>query len=256
MNLLSNRVRRQVTGLLLSLALGTCVVEAQSPVVQKNPGAAGLWIGEVTLNAVTHAAGNTNAPTVDKAQLRILLHVAADGTVRLLKDVTAARKNVSGGTPPPPPPPGQPVVPSDPFAATSVILVTNPTLLPGLTGVIRRNGKLVGQRFATAAYDFPGNELLMAGGLGQGFACKGTNVVSADSATNPFRHKFHPAHGTGIQVTREISMRFTRAMSNVNGADQLNGDYEETVTGLHRVALKTQGTVQLNRLSPVDVLNQ
>ncbi len=147
-------------------------------------------------------------------------------------------------------------MPSDPFSATSVILVTDPSLLPGLGGAIRRSGKLVGQRFATAAYDFPGNELVLNGGIGQNFACNGTLALPADAATNPFRHKYHPDHAQGIAITRALSLKFTRAMVNVNGVDQLNGDYEETLTGLHVTALTARGTVLLNRLSPVGVLNQ
>ncbi len=82
---------RTLAGLAIAAGLCAGVFSANAQVVAKNPAAAGLWIGEVTLASVTHAAGNTNAPTVDKAQMRLLLHVSTDGTVRLLKDVTAAR---------------------------------------------------------------------------------------------------------------------------------------------------------------------
>lgn len=228
---------------------------ARGQSVTKNPATAGLWVGEVTLNEVTHARANTNAPTVDSAQLRLILHVGSDGTVRLLRDVTVVRKNVSSDTPPG----------SDAFPDGSLMLVTDPTKLPGLKGVIRRDGKLVGQRLATAAYDFKtpaagrtltGNELNLDGGLGNGFACQGRIEMPADHPTNPFKHRYHPDHAQGIALTRDLKIAVTTPQKNINGADQLNGTYEELITGLANTPLKARGTVVLRRLSQVAFLNQ
>ena len=39
------------------------------------------------------------------------------------------------------------------------------------------------------------------------------------------------------------------------GVQRLTGKYQETLTGLHKIALRTEGAVTLDRISPVDVLN-
>ncbi len=220
----------------LFLAALFLTVSAVEPVLAPNPAAAGLWVGEVTLREVTHARGGTNAPTADQAQLRIILHVAADGAVRLLKDVTIAQK-------------------TGPLTPNSVILITDQTFLPTVSGVVRRGGKLVGRRIASAAYDFVGNEFQFTGGIGQNFRCEGTLALPADHVTNPFRHQFHPDHEHGFDITRAIVLRFSQPMSNVNGLDQLTADYQETITGLHKSALTTKGTFMINRITPVALLN-
>lgn len=222
------------------LLLAVC---ARGQVLAPNPEAAGLWVGEITVNQVTHVAGGTNAPVADATQLRVILHVGTNGVVRLLKDVTVARKR--SRTPD-----------TAPATDASLILVTNPSLLPGLGGVIRRNGRLVGQRLATASFDFPGQELILEGGLGANFRCAGTLELAPAHPTNPFRHPFHPNLGVGVRVTRALGMRFTQPASAVQGVTQLTGEYEETVTGLHRAPLVAKGVVVLNRVSGVGVLNQ
>jgi hypothetical protein len=39
------------------------------------------------------------------------------------------------------------------------------------------------------------------------------------------------------------------------GVQRLAGVYKETLTGLHKIALRIEGVVTLDRISPVDVLN-
>jgi hypothetical protein len=223
-----------ITGLLTSLLV---TGRSAEPALTPNPAAAGLWVGEVTLREVTHAAGGTNAPTADQAQVRVILHVDSSGAVRLLKDVTIAQKTGA-------------------VSANALILVTNPSLLPGVSGVVRRAGKLVGRRIATAAYDFDGNEFALTGGIGQNRRTEGTFVLRANHPTNPFRHAYHPDHATGFEITRKIALNFAQPVSNVNGVDLLAGTYEETVTGLHKTTLVAKGTVALHRISTVPALNQ
>jgi hypothetical protein len=208
---------------------------AADPLLAPNLAAVGLWIGEATLREVTHTAGGTNAPTSDQAQLRVIVHVASDGRVRLLKDITIAQKT---GNPP------------------SVILVTDSSLLPTVTGVVRKGGKLVGRRIASAAFDFTGNELLLNGGIGQNFRCEGTVTLDPNHPTNPFRHQYHPNFSSGFQISRNIRLSFAQAASNLNGVDQLAGTYEEVIAGLHKSTLTTKGTIVLNRISGTGVLNQ
>lgn len=230
-------------GCVLVGALALIVWPARAQVLGPNPDAVGLWVGEVTVNQVTHAAGGTNAPVADPASLRILLHVGTNGTVRLLKDITIGRRR--GRTP-------------DTLPATDsqLLLVSDPALLPGLAGLVRRNGRLVGQRLAAAGFDFPGTELPLDGGLGAGFRCAGSLVLDGGHPTNPFRHAYHPALANGVRVTRSLELRFTQAATVVNGVTRLTGEYQETVTGLHRVPLVAQGGVVLNRVSSIGILNR
>src|SRR5262249_3929389 len=146
---------------------------------------------------------------------------------------------------------------SFPFAA---IIVTKPSLLASLP--VQRDvfSNVKAQRFSTVAFDFTDNDsdpndlaLNLTGGLGQNFECVGTLLLDKSHPTNPFRHKFHPDHANdgakAYSITRNIKLQFIVPIQNVGGVDQLDGTYEETITGLHRAALTTQGTVRLTRVA-------
>ena len=96
----------------------------------------------------------------------------------------------------------------------------------------------------------------MEGGLGAGYRCTGTIVLDGGHPTNPFRHAFHPALADGVRVTRALELRFVQAPAVVNGMTQLSGEFEETVTGLHRVPLVARGGVVLSRVSAMGFLNR
>jgi hypothetical protein len=106
-----------------------------------NP-AAGLWVGEITLNSVNETVGGVNAanqmvfqdPTnatlvAFPAHLRVIFHVSSNGTVRLLRSVAVIPK------------PGTNTVPD-------VALVTDASLYSSFT-----NGG-VGKRITAVAFDF------------------------------------------------------------------------------------------------------
>ena len=101
----------------------------------------GLWVGEVTLDAVneaTGAVGDSNTyefsdpaiptPTSDAAYLRLILHVNGAGQVQLLKSVAiAATGTLSNGN-------------------TDLVLITDPQLYSSYSGIAKR--------VASAFYDF------------------------------------------------------------------------------------------------------
>lgn len=238
--------------------LGVLGLSTRAQQLLPNPASAGLWVGDVTLSEVTYAAaGSPTQPVADSAQFRLLLHVSANGSVKLLKEVTLLRKTVS--LPTAPTGPGTlPVPTSTPSATATVMLLTDLSLLPGLTNVVRVDGKVRGQRLATAGYDLPEGvrELPLAGGLGTNFRCAGTNVLAPDALTHPFRHAFHPDHTAAPEITRAFTFAVSNSLNPINGLDQLSGSYQETITGLHKAPLTAQGTVTLVRISPVSVLNQ
>ena len=68
--------------------------------------------------------------------------------------------------------------------------------------------------------------------------------------SNPFRHTFHPRHRAGFAIERAITISFDDDF----GAGRLEGDYQETVTGLIAQPLVTRGRITLERVSDVGVL--
>jgi hypothetical protein len=217
-----------------------------------DPGAAGLWIGQVILNRVNEVQKAINGvaeeltPAADTVAMRILLHVNAQGQARLLKDIIVMQTRQN---------------PNDPNSPQSTVLITDPNRIHEYEGVVRRASKPVGLRYGSATFDFEGNELPLLGGIGAGVACAGLIRLSEEFPTNPFRHKYHPDHRKGYEIMRQFSIRFdgqpgdALAEAPGFGVHRLSGVYRETILGLHKVPLKVEGKVNLNRISSVAVLN-
>ncbi len=98
-------------------------------------------------------------------------------------------------------------------------------------------------------------------------ALTATLVLPANHPTNPFRHRRHPDHVTGFDITRKIRLDFdgspTNALERARfGVDQITGTYREEIAGLHKplgpqqtTGLKVEGRFELNRISLIDTLN-
>ncbi len=137
-------------------------------------------------------------PTGGSFPLRLLVHVDRQGNARLLKEVIQLFKEPTYG--PDPATPGYQTI-IDPG---SFVLITDEDLIPEFGGVAMRDGKPVGLRASTAAYDFsettPGwqpetHSLPMTGSFGDNnFGVAVTIAMNKNFPTNPFRHKFHPDH--------------------------------------------------------------
>jgi len=96
-----------------------------------------------------------------------------------------------------------------------------------------------------------------------------TIVLPANHPTNPFRHRRHPDHTTGFDITRNIRLDFddlgTNSLAMSYGVNKITGTYREEVFGLHKplgpqpdtspIGLKTEGRFELNRISLIDALN-
>ena len=114
----------------------------------------------------------------------------------------------------------------------------------------------------------PANEVLLSGALAAGGTVSGTFAIGDDHPTNPFRHKFHPDHQYGFEITRNITLLVNTPSSGSfeaggYGVDRLTGVYKEEIFGLHKplgvnqnVGLRTEGTFKLSRISLKDTLNQ
>ena len=96
----------------------------------------------------------------------------------------------------------------------------------------------------------------------------GTIRLPANHPTHPFRHRRHPDHSTGIDLTRLIRIDFdgetatNGVMPVAYGVASVTGVYREEIFGLHKplgankdIGLKAEGRFQLNRVSRIDTLN-
>ena len=112
------------------------------------------------------------------------------------------------------------------------------------------------------------SDLPLTGGFGPGKTnLQGTLVLPANHPTNPFRHRRHPDHTVGFDITRKLTLNFDGQDGDPLatagfGVDRITGTYEEEITGLHKplgpsqnIGLKVKGTFQLNRISLIDTLN-
>ncbi|BCX47602.1 laminin [Haloferula helveola] len=111
-------------------------------------------------------------------------------------------------------------------------------------------------------------ELPMTGTFGSGGSgLSASLLLPANHPTNPFRHRRHPDHARGFDVTREIDLSFfsedDQPLSRAGyGVDRISGVYEEEIFGLHKplgpdkdIGLKVRGSFQLQRISLIDTLN-
>lgn len=111
-------------------------------------------------------------------------------------------------------------------------------------------------------------ELPLSGTFGPGATgLTGTISLPANHPTNPFRHRRHPDHTIGIDITRVVTLSFDGAAGDSLaatgfGVDGISGTYAEEIHGLHKplgpqknIGLKVSGTFTLQRLSRIDALN-
>ncbi len=231
---------------------------------------AGLWLGNVTVNAVSeaHSSNPTNAtPTKSQFDLRLLVHVDGNGQARLLKQVTQMWKNGTYTNAP------------DGLRTQATpgryVLLTDDRLIPSFQGAGVRDGVPVGRRISTIGFDFPtrqtNNYLNLTGFFATGQRLNGTLAQGHDDATNPFKHKYHPDHdnlnvrfdGPAVEAyatTRQIQLEFTATPPDGTSApdyghDVMGGIYREVISGLHKTNLYVRGTFRLNRQSIIPDLN-
>ncbi|MCW1883830.1 hypothetical protein OKA04_03765 [Luteolibacter flavescens] len=108
-------------------------------------------------------------------------------------------------------------------------------------------------------------ELPMTGDFGDSIATE--IVLPANHPTNPFRHRRHPDHTSGIDIRRLVNLSFQATDGEMlsrtgYGVDRISGTYAEEIFGLHKplgpsknIGLKVAGTFQLHRISLIDTLN-
>ena len=128
---------------------------------------------------------------------------------------------------------------------------------------------LTDSQIFSAADAVTANEVLLSGSLAPGGTLTGRIYLGASHPTNPFRHRRHPDHTLGYPISRALTVQFD-ASSSTNalvtsgfGVDRITGTYREEILGLHKplgpaqdIGLITAGVLVLDRISPVDTLNQ
>lgn len=229
----------------------------------------GLWVGTVLIEGVSNAQfGDVDPqPTGQGFPMRFIIHVDTTGQARLLKDVIEMWQD---GT-------YKPSATDPSLLETDVpgryALITDPNLIPGYSGAKLRDGTPVGIRHSSIAYDFEGQYLdFQPETFAPPFTMATTVRLASDYLTNPFLHKYHPDHDNldaqflnpkeeAYEVTRAMEFEFTAEVPSGDtphgwGDAILGGIYRETVSGLHRNAIFTEGEFRFRRISTVPVLNQ
>jgi hypothetical protein len=166
--------------------------------------------------------------------MRLLLHRAANGTVKLVQQVYLG---------------------SDGSTTTAA---TAQTLFPATLKPTKR----------LSAAQFPSDFVATGtGSLAPTGTLSFTVPLGYDSDSNPFVHRYHPDHdnldplfGTKLAagkeswtVNRAITLTFATSLPSVMdpawGVSMLGGTYSETVTGLRATPISTAGTFILYRVA-------
>jgi hypothetical protein len=102
--------------------------------------------------------------------------------------------------------------------------------------------------------------------LGPGRTVTARWALPSDAALNPFKHRYHPDHDNldasfrvfreeAYPVRRTVRLRVPERLgSDVKpgiGQDELQGEYEEVLEGLHRIPITVRGTFHIKRLLAV-----
>lgn len=221
---------------------------------------AGLWVGMVRIDRVSQASSNsTNAlPTDSRFQFRLLLHVDNEGMAKLLREAILLRKDATTTEP------------------ARLVLLTDDSLLPEYGGSALRDGRPVGRRFSTPIFGFD-EPIDASADESRGFADELVFDVEMphDHRLNPFVHRYHPDHDNldarfenTLEAGREsFTIRRAITLEFDNGADpdrleisglgdqHFGGVYKETITGVHRSAIRVEGIFRLHRAADVGLLN-
>jgi len=203
----------------------------------------GLWVGEVSLFAVSEAAStspNEAVPTGTPFRFPIIIHTDDNGSSRLLKQGVILWK-------------------ADETPARYRLFADFSKLPEKIDSSVQD-----ARRISTSAIDFEGASLEMKGKLKTGGELTATVLVERDLPTNPFRHAAHPDHDDldpHAQVLNEenaevyaINRSIQMAFSGQTTPNILVGKYREEISGLHHQTLVVEGTITLRRITRAGVL--
>lgn len=230
-------------------------------VTASTSGLGGLWVGEAEINQVqnhlqryqrnedgTNAVDEqgrfipvgppvTNAAgTAQPFRLRVIVHVDAAGTARLLSNVYIGKVSSL------PPAPG--------FTARQTALVPEE---------ITKASRITATHLPLdVVQSFTGN-------FGAGATLDATVNCGAADPVNPFLHTYHPDHDNldarfsapaaeTFAVSRAIALQLDAASPGNEpgwGSSLITGQYSETISGLHKNPISITGSVILKRVSEI-----
>jgi len=130
-----------------------------------------------------------------------------------------------------------------------------PRLLPCLEVEGNRDGKNITVRFEAALFHEKVNLTGALGSQGASGTLSSTISLQANHPLNPYRHRYHPEHTAGYDITRSLKLRF-----GAQGSGQLpespfatvgilSGVYEEDLSGLAQEPIRVRGHFRLRKLA-------
>lgn len=216
------------------------------PTTARRSSLAGLWLGEAKVSAVeSKAQADAITPTDPKTAfpLRYIIHVADDGTTRVLSQVflgkLAAGSNVFGIC-----------------TKESGLLSTTKADAMRIVSTHLPLDRVLGSSSGT-------------GSFGLGATLNRTIDLPYNDPANPFVHQYHPDHDNldpegdplpaGIEshnISRAVRFQFASTSPGTPGwgSSVIGGTYTETITGLHKDALSLTGTFELSRISELGTI--
>lgn len=245
----------------------------------------GLWSGVASLNKVSQLSDSSpTAPftagqpktTPAELNLNLILHQSVNGQVRLLKQAVVMFQD------------GTVSADGSPLTKGRYVVLTKDSLIPNFSGVSQRDGAKVGRRLsaigfdyspssdATFGTDFDGTALKCSGTISTVIECRPILESSAadTNPTNPFLHRYHPDHDNlasdykafrpeANRISRAITLAFDSVPKDnpTNpppgwGISILGGTYRESVVGLAKGAIITEGNFTIRLATDVGELNQ
>lgn len=239
----------------LRLTDSTNLFDLLVPVRARKTSLSGLWIGEALVKAVeSKPAADAVTPTGRAYPLRYILHVADDGTARVLSQVFVG-KLASPGNP--------------------------PGLCTKEAGLLSTDK--AGARRLVAAH-MPLDRVLDTGSGSVAVPGSLTRTISLpfNDPTNPFVHAFHPDHDNkdargnplvagqeSYTIARQVTFTFTASPPSGStvtsgwGSSVIGGTYAEVIQGLNKDSsgvgsgngLNLTGTFELRRVSELGSLS-
>ncbi len=222
------------------------------PATARKSTLAGLWIGDAVVTAVeSKPLADAVKPAGGTFPLRYLIHVADDGTARVLSQV---------------------------FMGPMAAAPHDFGLCLSEAG-LKADAKAAARRIVATHMPL-GLALGGSGSFGIGSELSCTIATPFDDPTNPFVHQYHPDHDNksgqtalvagqeSHSVTRQVTFTFTDTppgggSATAWGSSVIGGTYGEVVSGLHKDSagvgtgdgLRLSGIFELRRASELGALN-
>lgn len=209
----------------------------------------GLWVGHASIYSVSQP-GDVGDPfavtrTASTFDFRLIVHVDGSGDVRLLQQV------YQGWEPP-----------ETNDSVGRFVLLTDKDLIEQNESTIRTrvgggivDGVPIARRISAPAFSFGAPLQLSGNDFGTDFSVfNGTIGIEPLDPLNPYRHKFHKEHNTGLGIQRVVNLRFRDDFSRSetlpgSGSKSLSGDYWEFIYDIHRDPIVVYGNFRLSRIS-------